>query len=623
MSKAYTKEILPFGSGIGEEESVHQSSPGWVLTFVRWAVRDTLRTKKGQLDLTAKQVLIVENDCIDLKVVSSKGSMTPSMEATLKNTDINYLTALNPGDFVMVNMFNYDMDARKLVERITVAGGNTAINGKDDGFKGFFKVQSVRESIGVDPESGKKIVVTKVTGFAFTEFNNTIYFNPHLVNTADKNNDLLFANYIGQFWQKMVNDKGTNDVQTVVALLIQCFLGTGVSAEGSKVGQSLVRSVNTHFHMPSQVGALLGQRRVKAAKDVYNYLFGIQRYASGNVTNIEAGMNPIGLQQKFEGRFYYTPDLCEGRTILKAEYWNNVKTWSILNQYLNSPLNELYTCFRMNPSGQVMPTLVMRQIPFTTEALTTSTKVTRFMNLPRWKISPALVVNYDLGKDEAARINFVQYFGASVNDKTGSALALETAKGNYVYDIKDVQRSGLRPYIVSTQFDEIVGKDVDKGHYRSPIWASVIGDALIGGQQKMNGTMLCHGIQDPIAIGDNAEFNGIVYHIEQIEHACAISVGDGKKMFRTKVSLSNGVSVNSEEGLQRYAEMDFTSAYADRDDDFNNRDGILPGVSEAQDTNARKKTDIDIGKQQGSNYSFPQPDKTRGYTTQKKKGGKK
>lgn len=603
-SRAFTKKINPVGSGTGEDNSVHEVSPAWVLTFVRWENRDTQRIKNVS-PTDVRDPLVVENDCISVTTNSSKGTLTPNTSATLVMTDVNYETAVAPGDFVLVNMLNWPEDARRVADN---ARAKKPINGANDGFKGIFKVQGVRRIDTTDPATGTKVVLFRINGFAFTEFNNTIYFNPYLIDpNQDPKNLLLFASFIGRDWQALVNQKGLTNVQDIIAVLIQSFIGSGITDQGRIEKNGTVKTPNVHFYIPELVGRLLGVRGAKAAKDIYVYLFGIQKYAGGTASSLSAGMNPVGLKERF-GRFFYTPTPCDGSSILKPEYWNQVKTWSILNQYTNSPLNELYTCFRMSPNGNVMPTLVFRQIPFTNEDYVGGGAVTKFLNLPRWKINPALVLDRDIGRDESARVNFVQYFGRSTLGAEGADIAQQIAQINYVYDIGDVQRSGLRPYIVTTQFDD---PTTVKKEYRSPKWAKIVADTLIGGHLKLNGTINTAGLVDPIAVGDNLEFDGTVYHIEQVSHTASISVQDGRKIFRTSLSLSSGVSVSSGVSGTRYSEMTYTSADALRNNDYKNNK-ILPGVSEAQDVVYRPAS---VDEPSTKNRPFAQPKTSGGGTT--------
>jgi hypothetical protein len=233
-----------------------------------------------------------------------------------------------------------------------------------------------------------------------------------------------------------------------------------------------------------------------------------------------------------------------------------------------------------------MPTLVFRQIPFTTDNFQNeSHKVTRFMSVPRWNIHPSLAFGFNLGKDEALRMNFVQYYGRSASAPGQFDISDETAHQNYVYDIDDVARNGLRPYVVTSEFDRLPQAPYSNDGFRSPGWAKIMGDALIGGHLKFSGTVNFVGIPEPIAVGDNLQFDNVVYHIEGINHSC-VQQPDGKKFFRTDTTLSSGVSILSGNQVV-YSEMTLGGGYAKRKSDYDSTQ-ILPGVSEAQDTFYRK-----------------------------------
>lgn len=607
--KAFIKNIVPNSSGLTPDAPVHQTSPAWVLTFLRWSVRDTLRTKPTS-KLNYKTItgpLVVENDCIQLTVSDAKSVLTPSMSATLVMTDVNYETEVAPGDFVFVNILNWESEARRVAHK---ARAMSPINKEGDGFKGFFKVQSVRKTLMTDPVSGIKRYTINITGFAFTEFNNSIYFNPYLIGESDQNT-LLFSSLLGIDWALLQNNKGLTQIQTVLQFLIQSFIGNGFTDQGKKAPGII--TANTHFFIPQGVGQLLGLSGIpQSAKDVYNYLFGIQEYSANSNQTLADGMNPSDVPEDAtdKSRFIFTGKPVEGNTVTKPSYWNQVKAWSILNQFTNAPLNELYTCFRIAPNGSVMPTMVFRQIPFTTDNFAAGGyHVTRFMNVPRWNVDPALALSFDLGKDEVARINFVQYFGKSVNGSSGYDISDENAEHNYLYDIDDVQRNGLRPYVVTSEFDRVSDQPANKVEvqsFRSPGWAKIVGDALIGGHLKMSGTINFVGIVEPIAVGDNLQFDGVVYHIEQIAHMAAIQP-NGMKMFRTTITVSNGMDLQSGANVE-YNEMVFGGGYEKRKVDYgkNGDTQILPGISESQDTEYRNAP-TDPDNPHAKNVKFVEP----------------
>lgn len=632
--RAYSYPIIPKNSGPDETSLpegkgahlVHQSSPTWVVTFIRWQFRDTLRTQTSQPNLVRKP-LVVENDCVQVSVSYDKGSLTPQCQMTLVETDVNYETEVEPGDFCFINMLNWERDARRVGD---AARAVSPINGLKDGFKGLFKVQSVRKYVNVEPNTGIKTLLYKIDGFAFTEFNNTIYFNPNLVNEKNLANVGLYIADVAPAWAGFVSRTGKPFVQEVISFLIQNFIGVSTNQKAQTVN-GLVVSPNSHFSMPATVGRLMGITKsnlpnaidynaVTAAKDVYRYVFGVQQYSSNGHLTLANGMNPANLNPSptYPG-FEYTNTFCGGNTLLKPEYWNQVKLWGIMQQYTNSPLNEMYTCFKIAPNNRIMPTVIFRQIPFTSEDFATqklgppldglagSIQVTKFLNLPRWKVDPAFILNMDIGRDEAARINFVQYYAKSNFSDKGMEVSGETAAPNYIFDKDDIARSGLRPYVVQNQFEDLPEVLVKS----APIWARVLADALIGGHLKLNGTFSCIGITEPITVGDNMEVDHVVYHIEQVTHSCAINPATGIKSFRTNIKVSHGVSVNSTATGTKYAEMTYTGGYPDRAQDFDHQQ-ILPGVSESQDVVYRPSS-LDPSKSETSSSRinpFPQPSTT-------------
>ncbi len=626
--KAYTRTINPIGYGPDENVSVNQSSPGCVLTFIRWEIRDTLRTNpvqgaNGTIDYSTVRnaPLVVENDCIKLSVVQNKGTYTPSMEATLLMTDVDYETEIAPGDFVFVNMTNYMEDLGTANDTVTKVGARgiakrayalQAINNVDDGFKGLFRVQTARKILAViDPEVGTKAVIFKITGYGFSEFNNLIYFNPNLLSQEEQESNLLFLKNFNNDWQQILNAlQGINDsnLQELMKFLIDSFIGCGIN-DSTGVGFPH-KNLNTHFYMPANVGKLLGTPDVIAAKDIYNYVFGIQQYSAATNQTLSQGMNPSNLVM--QGKNYWNTgnnSKVGGYFVPASGFWNKEKAWSIMTQFVNDPLNEMYTCFRVSPNGNIMPTIVFRQVPFTNEDFSAVVfdangvpsvgyNTTRFLTIPRWEISPAITMLVDIGRSDAARINYVEYNGNSFIGGDYTAMQAVASK-NYLYDIDDVKRSGLRPAIYNTPYDV----SPNSHGSNSPIWAKIVGDFMMGGHLKFNGTIQCLGIQDPITVGDNLQFDGVVYHIEQVVHEFDISVGNGKKKFRTTLSLSHGVSIASELGRTRYAQMTNPNAYKERQVDWQHEQ-ILPGVSESQDILPRQGN---IDKEPTGNSPFVQP----------------
>lgn len=126
---------------------------------------------------------------------------------------------------------------------------------------------------------------------------------------------------------------------------------------------------------------------------------------------------------------------------------------------------------------------------------------------------------------------------------------------------------------------------------------------------KMNGTIETIGITEPIPVGDNLEFDGIVYHIESVNHTCSIS-GNGQRIFRTQLSLSSGVSSDSGIKGVRYAEMDSTGAVQFLKEEHDSEPGVFPGISEAQDVVSRP-TNLDLPVMANSSLTQPNRSSTK------------
>jgi hypothetical protein len=566
-------------------------NPSWVVTFLRFQNRapNVLGNSFGSAS-DVRKPLVVINDCIELSVNDSKSSPNGSVQMVFKLGDINYLTAISPGDYFTVNINYSEEKSLEIYKRILgdKGAGPENINNAEDGFKGVFRVQSVHKTLVVGP-NGQKIAATQITGYSFVELNDVIYFNPYLVTAAEKSNDVLFLTQLSTQWNKIIGLKNNNNsVQDLMILLFQVFLGRGFDEKGRTLKGGLKRTENNLYLLPKGLGRLLGHKNAKHAADIVNLMCGIQSYKSTQKKDAPGDLiNPSNL--KANGRIYTTNAKVRGVSYAKPEYWNQIRVWDILNSYLNNVVNEMYTSFKFDyQTGFIMPTLTIRQKPFTTDRYVKKNPnvlATPFRSLPRWIIDPAQVTDFHTGRDDAARINFVQVFGRSQSLMGGSNADIDQqiAMGNYAIDREDIKRNGLRPLITNSNFD-YAGSDTNSRLSQAPLWAQLLGDWVIGGHMKMSGSITMIGQSRPIAVGDNCEFDGIIYHIEGVQHTCKIG-GKGERIYRTILQLSSGVSIEENSGLTEFAEMIHTDADLQRIFKLKNKDTEIndPGVSDSQD----------------------------------------
>ena len=596
-SFSQTKGVRPFTRFIGPngpEGDVH-SSPGvsWVVTILRWDNRDTA-FMKGDF-IKTRQPLVIVNDCIQVKVSNSKNSPTQAAELVLKGGDINYSTAVAPGDYIFINML--DSEKAALNVRDKALGTTGAVNSYFDGLKFVGKIASVRKNLQiVDPnDRGKKILTYKISAHSFTEFNNKIYFNPTL--TDNDGRLLRYLSHLSDEFNQMVGDKRLTNCHEILKAFIVLFLGNK-PGDGVLKNSTAKITPNEIYEVPNRYSSLLNRTGNRYINNI-SVLMGVQEYSLGSSNRTPAaGFNP-----KFKELFQTlkanlrtikeTTTPIQGESVIATDLWNNVSVWSIFKKYLNENINEMYTTLRVSPTNDIIPTFVVRQIPFTTEHYRNRTKKddinTRFLTLPRWKIDPALIFSSNIGREDAARVNFVQVFGQYARaDSQTLYINAQNAKGNYQLDGDDIKRNGLRPLIKTSNHDLISESrtgEVKGLTFKAPLWATLIADWVFAGHLKLNGSITCYGIVEPIAVGDNLEYDDIVYHIEQVDHFCLINV-EGKKQFRTTISLSNGVHKNNTKDKVIYGEMDNTDSLGDlRRDNANDR--LLPGVTDVQDLPGR------------------------------------
>lgn len=566
----FTKEIHP------NTPDSHQVSPAYVLTFLRWSNRDTYNYDAPDA-LQVRKPLVVYNDAISIVTTDTKSSMSATTTIVLKCGDINYATALHPGDFVIVNLINWDQDAQRIRDRaITLK----PINRIGDGFKGVYKIQSVVKNLKVDRNSnGAKTLFVTITAASHTEFNNVIYYNPAIAASFREKGAALWSTAVSDYYSTKL--KTESSVQDVVTDLFKILIGQSQK----KFNVKIKNYGNTHFKIPSTLGALIGRPNITYVNEFYNYVIGIwqdSKSTKANSSNIAPGFNP---NFTTDSNFITTGRPLAGRKEVTLENWNNQTAWSIIQGNINSVLNEMYTSHRVGPDNRVYPTIVVRQKPFTSEHFDGKSMVTKFFQVPRWKISANLLYDLQTSMNEAARFNFVQVFTRQLADTAEQDMSQQISLGNFFYDADDIERQGLKPYVVTSNFDFPSAKLGDNGkklHARE--WAQIVSDWIIDGHLKESGVLTFQGIIDPIAVGDNLEFDGIVYQIEAVSHIMTIQ-GD-KKSWTTRVTVSFGMDLRSSKDGPVYPNMTHTDAQTANQEDYDN-ERLLPGISDTQNITGR------------------------------------
>jgi len=537
------------------------ASPFWVLAVVRWAQpltfsRSKLLSHEADVQFDAdveslireRPVLVVSDDVLSMSISNSKGSPTPTMSVTFAGGDINYLSEIQANDWVMAWIVNDESKGKDLFDRILKL---EACNKFTDGLKFIGRVQSIVQDIN-QSDDGKRTVRYDLTATGNKEFNSKVYYDPALkVEEPSIGQFLLELNIqLKDILQVSAVGGGISGVLAIQRIL-EVLLGRGIpplhAAKGGVqivTGPTSTETAPYAYVMPKSVLRLTGRRAaakpVPSVADLMELNLGVQRYSGGQTP--EEIFSPQGALGSPTSYRLLNNDMLSTFMPLPISF-DNKTVWSLINEFLNPAVNEMYTTLRLNADGDVVPTLIVRPLPLSTPYMTQNaspvirSRITGFLELPRWVAHPVLIQNLKTGKSDSARLNFVHIYGdaaaGNVMDNTMGPVRYHPKR-----DEQDIKRSGLSIYM------QTVSASIQSTIEEPGMWMEIATDFLMGQQFTLTGScLLKYGTSLPICVGDNFETDDVVYHIESVTHICGL-MGD-RKHFETRLTLSNGLRTDT------------------------------------------------------------------------------
>ena len=533
---------------------------------------------------TRAKTLIIVDDIVNLQIQGAKESHLKSLSVSLIQTDFNYLLEILPGDWILSWIVHGQEKLNKLLTKIRQGA---VTNKWEDGlgFKFVGRVESCRKRGSVDRGSGVKTTRYAVQAAAFRELDTQFFYDPSL-RKADDDQISTWLSYFGIQFHDLFPFNGANaqkqfenNVHLIIPTLFEVLVGKGVGAginpdagtQGSQSGfagggeaaegvsTTGTREAQFAYLVPEEVGALIGRSSrsktggILAYADIVDLIFGVQKYdASENAVGYRVFLPTIDKNSSLTtavGNHRYTGIELQGANVPIMPSFDNRPLWDICTQYLNKVMNEMYTCMRVNEQGLIVPTVMLRQMPFTTRIVANkidgardtagvdaSINYTTYDSLPRWQLPGVMVYDYDVGRSDATRVNFVHVYPQMADISGGLRITEMLSENPPVKDNVDIQRSGLFTYMTTVPCT--IGNQIKKV---PTLWMEIIADHRIGSQYTLNGTISMIGISAPICEGDNLEFDGVVYHIEAYTHAFSVDAGTGARSFQTSLSLTNGM----------------------------------------------------------------------------------
>lgn len=520
--------------------------------------------------LALNQVIILDSEIVSASVQSSKQSYVGSASIQLLPGTHNYIYETNAGDWMMVWMVNNEEDRLSLRSLIA---SSAQINDFYSGLKFVGRVQSVRQSLNQSPGGMREVTYT-IQGASFKELDAMIYYDPLLQQQVDG-----WADYyarLGQTIDKFIlfNENGL-DPATAIEFFLDLNVGSGVAENtfsnfheqnSPTTGQNIQPTAGTTneaapfgYCVPQLIGTVLGQtgasiNSAMSYGSLLDSIIGVQTYQDvQNINTSNKGglaFNP-GLRNSGSNRFRTVGGNLLGQFLPEQPQFSNIPLWSHIMAYVNPAVNEMYATLRPDNTGHIQLTLTVRQYPFTSAIIANANNggivrtgtdnaeawypVTPYLSMPRWEIDPTLVESHDLGKSDSLRYNFVLIVGDLVQAVNEIADVGSRIRNPPRTDVLDIGRNGLRMYphqkVKCSQYDFIQNLP--------GVWQQLVADFAQGMQMTISGTITMLGVQAPIAVGDNVEYEGNVYHIEGLTHHWSIS--NGERDFKTMVQVSTGM----------------------------------------------------------------------------------
>jgi hypothetical protein len=416
----------------------------------------------------------------------------------------------------------------------------------DSGLKVWGVITSVRQQLSTSPD-GRKQLRYLITGSDFGHFLETdVYYDPVLSGTDSSFDAFKFKEFV----YRSLSGVGTNEWRSPtdnIKLLLNAYLGNTRQTQLATDG-IINESPNQVFRIPKEVGQFFdnfGDQHNIAS--VLETQIGILQYSK---------TSPLPAED---------PPKLLGTKFITIEPGQSYPLWSVLQQYSNSLLNEMYCDLKpteVNGETVLRPTLVLRQMPYSSNegsdylATNYSLATTRFESLPRWTIPDSFILSEDSGKSEAMRYNYLHMTGFGLAQLGKQLTGLQTNLGNFAIDTSSISRHGLKTMVVHTDYDLVVGREEDhnagEGRFTAiPEWIKIYADWFLNTHLQMTGSFQFIGIEEPISIGDNIQIlrnDGRpheLYHIDSYGHDYSVSA-NGDKSFRTNVSCVRGRFLTSQ-----------------------------------------------------------------------------
>ena len=366
-------------------EDSDQRSSGWVIAIVRYLEPSTMADSNG----FPSKVLVIQNDATSVSVSNPKSNFGKTCSINLKCTDVWYPSSVSPGDWVFVWMHKTQKELDRVTANVNKIqnGGSVgnALCDQNSGLKFAGRIINISHNDSVST-SGVRAINQTIQAQAFLEFATSVYYTARATSflkdvanpTAtlvegiqDKGLDDVLGRLARKYREVYVKEDGIPTPDEIIALYFIIIMGIDRDKFNETIGANGI--FNNGIHVPDSVARIFNKPKAKKLWQIMNVYLGIQKHS--DQTPWYKGFSP-SVQETEEEVFKRTPVRCKGFVPYQPSLWENINVWTILNNYLNPVCNEMYTALRINEQGKIIPTLTVREKPFSTglfDAIATNT----------------------------------------------------------------------------------------------------------------------------------------------------------------------------------------------------------------------------------------------------------
>lgn len=492
-----------FSGSSGESGNFFSNAPDAYVLFFPYKDLEGSDMSTGKV-LVSREILSIGTN----KGKKDIGSWTINLSPTQ-----NFSSIIHPGDWMLIYMSNQQFPLKP--------GGNF----KDSGLKMVGIVKSVRRIESMNPTTGIRSVRYVISGNDFTSaINDPAYLNLKIANVQNPTQAAAITGASPDIKGPATNLAG-----------ILSFIFTGAFSWKTK----------TESQSKQKIESPDTNNGKKTLTNLDNVIGDGRKIPAGLCQAMWNGMTDLSflkwLTFKFQGNLI-------GAASALPDLNGIVGGLSALRTFANSCVNELYADLIGNSNGDLMPTLVLRSIPFNINKMSIQSitmmdgvedkeTIAKSCLYVSKKISESEIFQLNYGKFDSERFNFFMVVPKDIGDtkkdnveamiiqQLGGDIQLLSSRGS-------VKKYGLRPFITNSYYGF---KDISL--FKK--YTQIARDMWQTAHLYDNGVVTIVGPHEHIPIGTNIIFKdrGWLAHVENVSYQYSVDPNTGAKSYRADIAF--------------------------------------------------------------------------------------